>query len=84
VSRRLDRFPTLKDRLRKAYMGAEGTMLDKQFPSHQAGMVGVIKQIIDAAAVPGPADGSGESASRLIRSVHVNPAQVFVHKSVSG
>lgn len=77
VSRRLDRVPALKNRLRSVYMAAEGAVLTAEFPSHEAGMVGLVKQIVDLCAT------EGDDRDRPIANVNVYPYQVFVHKATN-
>lgn len=69
-------------RLEKLYMRAEGATLQKRFPSHDYGMVGVVKQLVDAVGLP-DIDRDGRIFSNQIRSVHVNANQTFVHKEPS-
>ena len=52
-------------------------------PSHQAGMVGVLKQIIDAIAIPDIVRGDPNAAviAPCIASVEIYPGQVIIHKA---
>lgn len=80
----LGRYPAIKSRLTDLYMRAEGAAVRRRFPSHDYGMVGFVKQLVDAVAVdvinaPKGA-GSASVSTALIARVHVNMSQVFVHK----
>jgi len=82
VARRLP--AALKQRLEHAYMRAEGATLRKRFPSHDYGLAGFVKQLLDACAVDVIRADSHEALLGerigLIESVRVTPAQVFVRK----
>lgn len=76
--------PRFKRRLEHAFMKVEGASLQKRFPSHDYGMSGFIKQLIDACAVDVIRADShaallGERIG-IIESVRITPAQVFVRK----
>jgi SAM-dependent methyltransferase len=71
----LDRSPRLKALARKAYTAGEGAMLKRRFPSHDYGLAGVVKQLVDSCAV-----GAAEGRAAVIQSVTVYPEQVFVRK----
>jgi SAM-dependent methyltransferase len=49
VSRRLERFPLVHRRLRAALYRVEGASVQRRFASHDYGIVGVLKQIVDMA-----------------------------------
>jgi hypothetical protein len=80
VARHLGAVPGLKDPLRRLYMRAEGITIQRSFQSHQAGMVGVVKQIVDACAVDHIEGAASSMFAGSIRSVHVGPSLAFVHK----
>jgi hypothetical protein len=78
------RSPQLRARLEDLYMKVEGATIRTRFPSHDYGMVGFVKQLIDACAVDIIDAPKGEGSVRVpqgqVASVHVTPSQVFVHK----
>lgn len=84
LAARLSHHPRLKNWLQDVYMKAEGHTLQRRLPSHDYGMVGFVKQLIDACAVDVIDSSLGGGASVVeigqIRSVHINSSQVFVHK----
>ena len=80
VSRRLQRVPAVSDRVKRVYMRAEGSVVKQRFESHDYGMVGVIKQVIDSCGL-GAVDHDGSNGASKIRSIHIAPAQVFIHKA---
>lgn len=71
--------PEMRQRFEKLYMRAEGASLETRYPSHDYGMVGFIKQLVDASAVRS-IDGGSAYFDNEIESLHVNDSQVFVHK----
>lgn len=77
--------PEVRSRLERVYMTAEGAVTKKRFPSHDYGMAGFIKQLIDATAVDAMRfeDHSALLDKRisLIESVRVTNAQAFVRRS---
>ena len=73
------RSPALRRRLESTYLRAEGAAMRRRFRSHDYGMVGFVKQLIDACAID-VIDRTEDRARGRIRSVNVHPAQVFVHK----
>jgi len=76
------RNPRLKRRLRKAYTKVEGIGIRKRFPSHDYGMVGFVKQLIDACAIEAINRATGQPPTEAqVASVHVYRGQVFIHKS---
>ncbi|BBX05063.1 hypothetical protein BST36_24720 [Mycolicibacterium moriokaense] len=64
----------LRPKLESLYMRLGGMTIKTRFPSHDYGMAGVIKQLIDAVALSTTENG--------IESLHVYRSQVFVHKSL--
>ena len=76
-----ERMPSnARSRLERVYMRMEGATLQKRFPSHDYGMAGVVKQLVDATAIGSIDRREAVPFQNGIRSVHVNDAQVFVHK----
>lgn len=79
--------PQMRQRLERAYMRAEGVTVRTRFPSHDYGMAGFIKQLIDACAVDmmrvGDHDGSVTQPIGLVESVRVTQSQVFVRKRLT-
>lgn len=83
-SRAQSMSPEMRSRLEKVYMKLEGLSIQRRFKSHDYGMVGFIKQIVDACAID-DIDRSHRKFDNGIESVHVYQSQVFVHKkSVTG
>jgi len=77
-------IPAVRDQLSKGYMKLEGASLQRRFPSHDYGMVGFVKQLIDACALDvlraRPGEGSAPESVAIVDSVRVTPSQVFVRK----
>ena len=71
--------PEMRRKLESVYMRAEGASLESRTPSHDYGMVGFIKQLVDATSMRS-IDGESDFFDNEIESVHVNESQVFVHK----
>lgn len=67
-------------RLERAYMKLEGASLQTRFPSHDYGMAGFVKQLVDAVAIADIDRAPGATFDNGIASVHVYESQVFVHK----
>lgn len=70
--------------LEKAYMKAEGATMQTRWPSHDYGLAGFVKQLIDATAVDAIRGTShrdllGERV-QVIDSIRVTNAQAFIHK----
>ena len=61
-------------------MRIDGATIQSRFKSHDYGMAGVVKQLIDAASI-GSIDRGSEVVENGIESIHVYNAQVFVHKA---
>lgn len=85
VAARFSDHPELRAKLERIYMKAEAASMNRRFASHDHGMVGVVKQLVDAC---GHYDIDHEGAAlqhpeRRISSLHVYPGQVFVHKQAS-
>lgn len=78
IAARLESYPDLRSRLRELYMKTEGATLQRRFPSHDYGMAGFTKQLVDVCAL----DGQAQKAVRTgeIARISVTPSQVFVHK----
>jgi hypothetical protein len=72
--------PTTRRRLEKAYMKIEGASVKRRFKSHDYGMVGFVKQLLDACAIADIDRGKDTPFANAIESVHVYPSQVFVQK----
>ena len=70
----------LRPRLEKLYMRIDGATIENRFPSHDYGMAGVIKQLVDAVALSSTEYGGDRIAENGIESLHVYKSQVFVHK----
>ena len=81
---RLESMPAVRDRLSSVYMKLEGASLQRHYPSHDYGMVGFVKQLIDACALDvlraRPGEGSAAQPMAIVDSVRVTPGQVFVRK----
>jgi hypothetical protein len=74
--------PRNRKRLERLYMRAEGSTVQTRFESHDYGMVGFIKQLVDACAVS-DIDRGRRTFDNSIAEVHVMASQVFVHKGES-
>jgi len=66
--------------LEKLYMRVDGATITNRFESHDYGMAGVVKQLIDAVSQSSIDRGKEGIAENGIESVHVYDSQVFVHK----
>lgn len=73
--------PATRERLERLYMQAEGMTIKRRFPSHDYGMAGFVKQLVDACSMEAIDKDKAVPFVNGIRSVHVNESQVFVHKS---
>ncbi|QZY47754.1 class I SAM-dependent methyltransferase [Mycolicibacterium austroafricanum] len=71
--------PKYRPTLEKLYMRVEGAAIQTRFKSHDYGMAGVVKQLVDAVSI-GSIDRGKVSVDNRIESIHVYDAQVFVHK----
>jgi SAM-dependent methyltransferase len=84
VSVRINRYPGVHRRLKRAFEKAEGATVRSRFPSHDYGMVGLVKQIVDATAIDVIRAEEGEGASsdsrRIIDRIEITPSQVLVVK----
>jgi hypothetical protein len=69
----------LRPKLEKLYMRVEGAAIQNRFKSHDYGMAGVVKQLVDAVSI-GAIDQDRDTVENGIESIHVYDAQVFVHK----
>jgi SAM-dependent methyltransferase len=72
--------PETRKHLEKLYMRVEGASVQRRFKSHDYGMVGFIKQLVDATSVQNIDRGAGATLDNGIASVNVYASQVFVHK----
>lgn len=71
---------SLRPPLEKLFMRMDGATIKTRFRSHDYGMVGFVKQLIDAVSQSSIDSGEGGLAENGIESIHVYDAQVFVHK----
>jgi hypothetical protein len=71
--------PSTRDKAEKLYMRLEGASVTRRFKSHDYGMVGFVKQLVDACGVA-DIDRDGDRFSSGIASIHIYGSQVFVHK----
>lgn len=69
-----------RERFEGVYMRLEGAAVKRRFKSHDYGMVGFVKQLLDATSVRNIDRGRDAALENGIASVHVYPSQVFVHK----
>jgi len=72
--------PELRDSLERVYMKVEGLSMKRRFRSHDYGMAGFVKQLVDACAIDA-IDHSQHDPHGIIDSVSVMPSQVFVRRS---
>lgn len=70
----------MRPTLENLYMRMTGATMKTRFPSHDYGMAGVIKQLIDAVAIPSIGVEENGIAENGIETIHVYKSQVFVHK----
>ena len=61
-------------------MRIDGATIRNRFPSHDYGMAGFVKQLVDAVSQSSIDRGREGLAENGIESVHVYDSQVFVHK----
>ena len=66
--------------LEKIFMRIDGATIRNRFPSHDYGMAGFVKQLVDAVSQSSIDRGREGLAENGIESVHVYDSQVFVHK----
>ena len=66
--------------LEKIFMRIDGATIRNRFPSHDFGMAGFVKQLVDAVSQSSIDQGKEGLADNGIESVHVYDSQVFVHK----
>lgn len=71
--------PQRREALEQLYMRLEGLLSERRFRSHDYGMVGFIKQLVDACATA-DIDRGGVEVDNQIESLHIYCSQVFVHK----
>jgi hypothetical protein len=78
----LEKYPQVERHLRSLYSKAEGATMTSKFPSHDYGMAGVVKQIIDSAAAEDLVDGATTVEygyrPRLIERIEVTRIQTLV------
>jgi SAM-dependent methyltransferase len=72
--------PDAREKLEKLYMRVEGASVQRRFKSHDYGMVGFIKQLVDATSVRSIDRDRSATFDNGIASVNVYEEQVFVHK----
>lgn len=74
--------PNTRRHFQNLYMRAEGATLKRRFKSHDYGMAGFVKQLVDAVAVESIDRGRLSPFNNQIERVHIAGGQVFVHKRV--
>jgi SAM-dependent methyltransferase len=72
----------LRPLLEKVYMSVDGATIQRRFRSHDYGMAGVVKQLVDAVAQPSIDGSGGGGVNSGIDCLTVYDSQVFVHKAV--
>lgn len=70
----------LRPPLEQIFMRIDGATIRNRFPSHDYGMAGFVKQLVDAVSQSSIDHGHEGLAENGIESVHVYDSQVFVHK----
>jgi SAM-dependent methyltransferase len=76
-----NRLPTAtREKLEKVYTRFDGVTVKGRFRSHDYGMVGFVKQLVDATSVRNIDVNKDSPFDNEIASVHVYASQVFVHK----
>lgn len=78
IAARLNDRPEIRQRLERAYMKVEGATMRTRLPSHDYGMAGFGKQLVDAVTVDHIVSGS--PSRRIIESVTFLPNQIVVRK----
>ena len=69
-----------RPRLERLYMRVDGATITSRFPSHDYGMAGFVKQLVDAVSQSSIDHGEEGIAENGIESIHIYDSQVFVHK----
>ena len=69
--------------LEKIYMRADGSTIENRFMSHDYGMAGIVKQLVDAVSQSSIDYGREGIATNGIESIHCYDSQVFVHKTLT-
>jgi SAM-dependent methyltransferase len=72
--------PERRARLERLYMRAERATMNTRFPSHDYGMVGFVKQLVDAAAIGSIDRASPVKIDNGISSIRIDSTQVYVYK----
>lgn len=81
LSTKLEKYPAIEQQLRRAYMWTDGAAVKRRFRSHDHGMVGLVKQLVDECAVETITRKAPTPLKPLITRVTVTPAQTFVWKA---
>lgn len=69
-----------RKRLERIYLRVDGAMGPRRHKSHDYGMVGFVKQLVDATSVRAIDSDKDAPFDNQIESTHVYTSQVFVHK----
>lgn len=70
----------IRPSLEKLYMQVDGATIKSRFQSHDYGMAGVVKQLVDAVAQSSIDRGKEGIADNGIEKISVYDSQVFIHK----
>ena len=86
VARWLEKYPSVSKPLTAAYRRADGASIQSRFPSHDWGMAGVLKEIVDAVAVEETThDGGtlppGARTERAIHRIEITLPQALIVKT---
>lgn len=73
--------PKLRSPLEKLYMQLDGATIRSRFKSHDHGMAGVVKQLVDAVAQSSIDRGVEGVAENGIENINIYDSQVFIHKA---
>jgi hypothetical protein len=81
VARRLQEVPALRKRLEGAFLRVERSLVQTRFPSHDFGMAGIVKQLVDVTAAAAIArDPNGVAPPDLIARMEITASQVLIVK----
>lgn len=83
IAARLEVTPGLRSVLERGYLEIEGRLAKCRFPSHDFGMVGVVKQLVDATAAEviwSTTASDGDRPDRVIDRMEIAPSQVLLVK----
>lgn len=71
----------LRSPLEKLYMQLDGATIQNRFRSHDYGLAGIVKQLVDAVAQSSIDRGTEGIAANGIGNINIYDSQVFIHKA---